>query len=322
MMLWTKADEGEQFTIEENIATMNNAVAKKSDSKFNLCRTDVDVNPTTNTNPDNESSQTCIVGFKILNGDGVWCGLTTEKKFAKGYKMKGLMYGGNLSNGSGLLSSHWGPPLKAGDELVVVCRKCPALETKLCVFIYLNSVPLGLAFRAHNPQEPVHPVVSFPGKGKESVKLLVDLDPSLYPCVPRSTVSVQINDIVGTWVLKNCEQIDEPTFEDAKIVIKKCTPSQDDIMEIEIGDTFHINIKVCNSISFRATRSFESGQWTATPCQSTMMMAHPEHLANVESNMIKLVEGLQSIIRKDEDLIMFGDNISTLWCSDRPEEMD
>ena len=53
--------------------------------------------------------------FKVTGSSGTWVGVSAEDKFAAGWGMKGLFYGGpgNLSDGSSLVTSRWGP--KFGD---------------------------------------------------------------------------------------------------------------------------------------------------------------------------------------------------------------
>lgn len=50
----------------------------------------------------------------VLEGDAVWVGVTSEEKFAPGYRCKGFMYGGpgNTSSGGGLVQGGFGEPVK------------------------------------------------------------------------------------------------------------------------------------------------------------------------------------------------------------------
>jgi hypothetical protein len=51
---------------------------------------------------------------KVLRGDGVWVGLSSETKFGPGYRCKGTMYGGpgNTSDGGALVTSQFGDAVK------------------------------------------------------------------------------------------------------------------------------------------------------------------------------------------------------------------
>ena len=71
--------------------------------------------------------------WKIEEGCGMWIGVAEESNFGPGYQLKvfivikccskfplqGLLYGGpgNLSDGSSLVTGHWGPKFAAGDEV-------------------------------------------------------------------------------------------------------------------------------------------------------------------------------------------------------------
>ena len=71
--------------------------------------------------------------WKIEEGNGMWIGVAEEARFGPGYQLKvsslnsisvklplqGLLYGGpgNLSDGSSLVTGHWGPKFATGDNV-------------------------------------------------------------------------------------------------------------------------------------------------------------------------------------------------------------
>lgn len=84
--------------------------------------------------------------FKLEGGGdraGVFVGITDLKKFQKGWGCKGLLYGGNLSDGGGLLVGNFGPWPKAGD---VVGVYVDVDSSKIKMYLDINGRSLGLAF--------------------------------------------------------------------------------------------------------------------------------------------------------------------------------
>ena len=80
------------------------------------------------------------VVWRIEEGAGMWIGVAEEAKFGPGYQLKvipgsqiffslsrqGLLYGGpgNLSDGSSLVTGHWGPKFASGDNIGMKVERC------------------------------------------------------------------------------------------------------------------------------------------------------------------------------------------------------
>ena len=78
--------------------------------------------------------------WRIEEGAGMWIGVAEEAKFGPGYQLKvisgsqiffslsrqGLLYGGpgNLSDGSSLVTGHWGPKFAPGDNIGMKVQRC------------------------------------------------------------------------------------------------------------------------------------------------------------------------------------------------------
>jgi hypothetical protein len=107
---------------------------------------------------------------KMENGSAgcLFAGITDLDKLKPGWAGKGLLYGGNLSDGSGLLVGRFGPSLKAGDTLGILCE---VTADVIRVYFDINGTSLGLAFDVPRATlgEEVFPSVHFSEKGTVSI---------------------------------------------------------------------------------------------------------------------------------------------------------
>jgi len=95
--------------------------------------------------------------------------VTDESKLKAGWGFKGLLYGGNLSDGSGLLVGSFGPRLKNGDVVGILCDLSDPSKVK--VYFDYNGSSLGLGFDV--PRDTlgaeVVPAVHFSETGTASI---------------------------------------------------------------------------------------------------------------------------------------------------------
>lgn len=98
---------------------------------------------------------------RIDSGSGVWIGWVRPSKFAQGWALRALMFGGNLSDGAGLLRSEFGPWPKQGDVVSTTARV--GEDKVLSITFSVNGVALGKGFEIDHSDSvgELFPVVCF-----------------------------------------------------------------------------------------------------------------------------------------------------------------
>ena len=215
--------------------------------------------------------------FKVTGSSGTWVGVSAEDKFAAGWGMKGLFYGGpgNLSDGSSLVTSRWGPKFGDGD---VIGMRLEQTGDKTVLAFSKNGSGLGVAFdiSGYSGKE-FRPAVSMdePGQGVTiSETATSSLDAFQLVPTPRQGVE-------GDW---------QGRF---KLMIEKTGEG-----------AWHIAAEVANIISCDATLGAD-GKLVPGPVMSTMMMPPPE-LQQLENEATSILEGLSSLRREGETLVLEG----------------
>jgi hypothetical protein len=98
------------------------------------------------------------IEFKELDtqdGGSASVGLTTDKGFQDGWRLKALEYLGNLSDGCNLLLEAFGDRIKQNDKVGVLLQ---LTDADLKMYIFHNDRPLGLAFHLQSPySKPLYP---------------------------------------------------------------------------------------------------------------------------------------------------------------------
>ena len=84
--------------------------------------------------------------FNVTGSSGSWVGVSAEDKFAAGWGMKGLFYGGpgNLSDGSSLVTSRWGYDLSL---VMVMSLECG--WSRLVTRLYWHSLKMEVDWEWH-----------------------------------------------------------------------------------------------------------------------------------------------------------------------------
>lgn len=196
--------------------------------------------------------------FRVLAGDGLWVGLTTEAKFGPGWKCKGVMYGGpgNTSNGGGLVQGGFGQPVKEGDELGVYLSVKEQPARTVSVRFFHNQRPLGEAFRF--PQAaptPLFPVVGFHGAG-EKVSISKVEPPAELDRAPQACEGPE-----GHYVLRACQGPGGEALSFPAATMKMAAR----------GPGFGLSIKAGNSINAGVRPTEGGGGWAGGPVMSTKM---------------------------------------------------
>ena len=214
--------------------------------------------------------------FKVSGGSGTWVGVSTESKFAPGYGMKGLFYGGpgNLSDGSSLVTGHWGPTFGDGDTIGMRLEQD---GDKINLAFSKNGAGLGVAFDISGwGGEELKPAVSMDGEGQG-----VEISSGALPSLDSFKGAVEAGEgIEGDW---------EGRF---KLQVEKTGDS-----------TWRIGAKVGNSMSCSVTES--GGKYSPGPVMSTKMMP-PPHLLQLEQEATSILQELTGIRREGETLILEG----------------
>ena len=127
------------------------------------------------------------------SSNSISVGIVSADEFKPGYKIKGMFYNGNLTNGRASLSIGYGPYLKSGDICVLECATTTttattADDTNTSMTIYVNGIKIGTGFEIEIPKNndtTTHqakrflPCVHVNGKAKITAKITTDKPPNL-----------------------------------------------------------------------------------------------------------------------------------------------
>ncbi len=231
--------------------------------------------------------------------DGGGVGLTSKDRFKEGYACRSLAYSGNLSNGGGLLVSHFGAGPCAGDTVGIYATFD---DDRLKVYIDLNGDSLGLAFDVPAATfDSVYPIVFFNTSGSATCQKESEL--------PSSTVRATqaVSGIEGDWTLKELSDGNgKPVTVPSELLSTLTTKLRKD------GDhEFVWSTSVVNNLISRLWS--EDDKWKTSHVQSTKMLGGPEHM-DIEAKVIDLIGAVSSVgVNDSGDLSAKSDAWSTVW---------
>eukprot|EP00187_Rhodella_violacea_P018825 CAMPEP_0184735568 /NCGR_PEP_ID=MMETSP0314-20130426/61958_1 /TAXON_ID=38298 /ORGANISM="Rhodella maculata, Strain CCMP 736" /LENGTH=296 /DNA_ID=CAMNT_0027202611 /DNA_START=70 /DNA_END=960 /DNA_ORIENTATION=+ len=206
----------------------------------------------------------------VSGAPGLWIGVTTPAKFDSGWKCKSMSFGGNTSDGGGLITADFGPRPAPGDVLHITLDLSPE---RLELAFAINGRGLGTAFKIDAPfPEQWCPLVSFSDGPAEAalVKLPAPLDSAAMAAAPPAPPPA--GSMEGTWKLAS----------DARATVEVTAD----------GDQLRLGGKVANRIMGSAQRG-EEGKWaSAGPVAMTRMMPPPD-MQELENEVSK---GLGSFV--------------------------
>lgn len=216
--------------------------------------------------------------FKVSGGQGTWVGVALQDKFGPGYGMKGLFYGGpgNLSDGSSLVTGHWGPRFGDGDVIGMRLEQA-AGRTQLAYS--KNGVGLGVAFdlSEFDAGGEFCPAVSMDTPGQA-----VTIDGSSAGMAAFAAARKPGPGIEGDWQGRFSLSVE--AAEDA--------------------GKYRVCAKVGNSLNCLVSQA-PDGKLSATPVMSTKMMP-PPHLQELEQEVSSMLGGLTGLRRDGDSLVVEG----------------
>lgn len=218
---------------------------------------------------------------KVLRGDGVWVGLSSETKFGPGYRCKGTMYGGpgNTSDGGALVTSQFGDAVKDGDEIGVLLNIDTTSGTTSVSFFH-NHRPLGEAFRFQQTSPvPLFPVVGFSGKGEKA---------AITKCEPpseRARATRAFEGYEGHFELRRCSLGGKEVEPQASMEV------------VRAQGGYQLLMKAGNMMRGRVSRDESGDGWKGGPVMSTMMMV-PE-TQELQAALSSIVEQLTDFKQTD-----------------------
>ncbi|OXA61698.1 Heterogeneous nuclear ribonucleoprotein U [Folsomia candida] len=220
------------------------------------------------------------IALQDLKEGNLFAGVSDLAKFKKGWSCKGLLYGGNLSNGGCLLVGNFGPWLKNNDVLGVFVD---ADESKIRVYFDVNGTSMGLAFDV--PRQTlgnIYPMLHFSG--------------SDFPSITRQ--EDKFEGLLGHWRYSSgsfeVTGGDEPTFE------IRGSPT-----------VYKGSLRVVNTIGVSITRNGPGEPFKGQPGASTMMGGPPE-LMRLESEMTKHVTGT-FVLGESGQLVISDEDKTSNW---------
>ncbi|RWS01828.1 hypothetical protein B4U79_16676, partial [Dinothrombium tinctorium] len=224
--------------------------------------------------------------FKFEEGSGNFVGFTTKRKFAHGYRIRGLFYGGSLSDGSSFLRK-FGPPIRKGDKVNLLLDLS---KNSLKLYVFHNDVPLGLAFDLKKPNlEPLYPTVKVDGAAYVCMKKL-DTFPSTLERQPKAYEGIE-GDFEIIKAVDNGNSISTALWKLFKLYISKKSKAK---------GVYEMDFQVINTISAFLTKD-KDGKYTLSPPITSLVGTHGEY-AKAESFLMK-------VLRNFEDISLDGDTM-------------
>jgi len=210
------------------------------------------------------------------------------EKFKKGWGCKGLLYGGNLSNGGALLVSNFGPWPKAGDVVGVYLQ---IDEQTIKVSFDINGRALGCGFGVpRTTLGNVYPIMHFSEDGGKAIITKSDEIP------PTTRVEETFQGIFGHW-----------EYVSGSFATHGSTPTLDIRQD---GDSINGSLRVVNTIRI-AIKPKSEGGWTGQPGMTTLMGGEPE-MMQLENDMTALFSGTITLDEANNLTVTSGNN-SSVW---------
>lgn len=227
--------------------------------------------------------------FEIVVDEGTTAsvGVTTKSKFGQGYKCKGLLFHGNLSDGGALVEGNWGPNPIKGDK-VGVRLSVNSCRSEMSVHYFLNGRALGCAFKESVSDlsgELLYPLVSFRGKIPEKNTFVQVPDPeTTYSVLDRqqATVYEEHEDDVykGLWVSKS---INDSVTDKIKLTISTH----------KYEGTLFLSAKIANIL--RTVIAKEGEVWCGDGRVTQTFMMPSEDLVPIETAMTSILNNLHGM---------------------------
>eukprot|EP00929_Paragymnodinium_shiwhaense_P005247 TRINITY_DN10693_c0_g1_i1.p1 TRINITY_DN10693_c0_g1~~TRINITY_DN10693_c0_g1_i1.p1 ORF type:complete len:342 (+),score=48.28 TRINITY_DN10693_c0_g1_i1:94-1026(+) len=219
--------------------------------------------------------------------EGPFIGVASGSGFAKGWKIKGLFFGGpgNLSTGSALARGEYGDGVAVGMRVGVLVEFD---EQTVTATFYQDGRCLGPAFAARRlTAEPIYPVVQAKEQGD---RFLIRYAEAPVERQRQAKAGGTEHPAVGDWKLDSISSMDIASKmpEGARATLRVSSESA--------KNHFGLHACVCNRINAKAQAS---GEVTSTgqeirvsgPVMATMMMG-PEDMMEVETAVSAALQGL------------------------------
>jgi len=236
---------------------------------------------------------------------GCFVGIATEDGFAKGYKIRGLFFGGNLSEGSSLVRQNFGDRPTKGMILGALVEYDDEAVT---ITFYQDGRCLGPAFVAKRlTSAEIFPVVKASSDGDRFAIRFPDTLPTGRVREPKAG-SASAHFAEGNWFLKRMSV--GPELGEFPLAAKM--QGREVRLKVEaVGpQSFRLFSKVANTLRAQATskeddalKPFEG--LTVGPVMSTMMMGE-ESVMEVEKALKDSLEQLHKWLVADGQLLMVG----------------
>mmetsp|Transcript_58418 Transcript_58418/g.136538 ORF Transcript_58418/g.136538 Transcript_58418/m.136538 type:complete len:316 (-) Transcript_58418:130-1077(-) len=244
----------------------------------------------------------------LQSSKSAFVGVTTREGFAKGWKCKGLFFGGNLSNGGALVRGNFGDWLKTGMKIGVLTE---LTDKEATVTFYQDGRCLGPAFVAERESGgDVFPVVHTSGEG--------DRFSISFPEAAPEARERQSKDGSGRHFAEGCWAVKRMSVgpELGEFQLESKMKGEDLHVTIEStgASTFGIGFKVANTLRMTATSAPDDSLAPferITPkggMMATMMMGPPE-LMEVEEALSQHGPSLFKWLSTDGNLMLTGQTI-------------
>ena len=221
--------------------------------------------------------------FTLAGPSGLWLGVSTPARFAAGWQLKGLFFGGpgNTSDGSALVAGGWGPAFSAGDVIGMRVERDAAGRVTLA--FSRNGAGLGTAFDVAGcgGEGELRPCVSLDTEG-QAVAIAERGAAALPPLAALARAPPAGAGIEGEW------------------------RGRYDLHVAGAGaGAWSVSARIGNTLGCRVAAGADGALRCAGGVRSTMMMPPPEVFA-LEQEAAAMLQALSGLRRDGAGLVLEG----------------
>ena len=244
----------------------------------------------------------------LASDHGASVGITTRASFAKGWKCRGLFFGGNLSNGGALVRSKFGDTPKTGMTIGVLTE---ITEESVTVTFYQDGRCLGPAFQSkRSTQAEIFPVVHSSGEGDRFAIRFPEVAPASTQRQAKDYSS--LHPAERTWAVTRMRLGPELAELDWNALMKG-QPLRVEVVSDSVG-VFSFSFKVANSLWFTATSAADTSlapfdRLTPSGAMASTKMMGPPHMMEMEKHLAMNCPSIFKWFVTDGRLVLTGQTI-------------
>ncbi|RWS11936.1 hypothetical protein B4U79_17494 [Dinothrombium tinctorium] len=227
--------------------------------------------------------------FTFEKGDG-FVGFTTKDHFAHGYRIRGLFYGGTLSDGSRRLGA-FSRRVHEGDT---VGLRIDLTSENVKVFVYLNGRSLGLAFDVNRGNiTDLYPAIHTDEDAVVEIRKS-DNYPTVTEYQPQVFSGIE-GDFAFQEAVDDGKTVSTDVWKHFVLSVRKKPKFSNSTVQV-----YGLHFGVINSINGFLIRN-EAGHYEVQNVESTLIGTYGE-ASKAEGFVLKLIGGIEDVVVTGDDL--------------------